>query len=139
LKKIKLEEFQCRTAEDFDKILDKHTTTLSRKIKLLDPKSEYWGSARKAINLFLAGVVYHSFLRKEYRLNQTEKFLEVPLDSQVANKLISIAGENNDLPRWNTIKRLTPEDSKQYQDFAGRYAKKIGCTRIQLDILFWRK
>ena len=139
LKTIKLEEFQCRTGDDFGKVLDKYTTALSKKIKAFDSKSEYWGSARKALNLFLGNSAYHAVLRKEYRLDQIEKFLEVPLDNQVANKLISLAGEKDGLPRWKTIKGLTPENSKLYLDFAGKYAKKKGCTRIQLDVIFWRR
>lgn len=139
LKTVKLEEFRCRTSEDFGEVLDKYTTALSKKIKAFDPKSEYWGSARKALNLFLGNAAYHSVLRKEYHLDPIEKFLEVPLDNQVANKLISLAREKDGLPKWKTIKGLTPENSKLYQDFADKYAKKKGCTRIQLDLIFWRK
>ena len=138
LKTIKLEEFQCKTYDDFGKVLDKHTTVLSKKIKAFDPKSEYWGSARKALNLFLGNAAYHAVLRKEYRLDQIEKFFEVPLDNQVANKLISLAGEKDVLPKWKTIKGLTPENSKLYQGFADKYAKKKGYTRIQLDTIFWQ-
>ena len=138
LKTIKLEDFQCKTGDEFGKVLDKHTTALSKKIKALDPKSEYWGSARKALNLFLGNAAYHAVLRKEYCLDQIEKFIEVPLDNQVANKLVSLAGEKDGLPKWKTIKGLTPENSKLYQDFANKYAKKKGCTRIQLDVIFWR-
>ncbi|MBK8419789.1 hypothetical protein [Candidatus Villigracilis saccharophilus] len=139
LKTIKLEEFQCETAEDFGKVLDKHTIALSRKIKALDHRSEYWGSARKALNLFLGSVAYHAVLRKEYRFDRTEKFLEVPLDSQVANKLFSLSGELDDLPKWKTIKGLSSGNSKKFQDFANRYAKRKECTRIQLDVIFWRR
>lgn len=138
LKKINLEEFQSNTAKGFEKILDKHTIVLSEKIKALDPSSEYWGSARKALNLFLGYAAYHSVLRKKYRLNRIEKFLEVPLDGQVARSLIPLAGKEVNLPKWETIKDLTPENSKKFQDFASWYAKKIKCTRIQLDVILWR-
>ncbi len=66
--------------------------------------------------------------------------MEVPLDSQVANGLISLAEERNiNLPMWKTIKGLIPENSNLYQSFASSYAKELGCTRIQLDLLLWRK
>jgi hypothetical protein len=139
LKTIKLEDFQCKADDDFLKVLDKHTIALSKMVKVLDSKSEYWGSARKSLNLFLGNVAYHSVLRKEFGFDRIEKFLEVPLDSQVANKLITLSKREDELPKWKTIKGLTPENSKKFQDFASRYAKKIGCTRIQLDIIFWRK
>lgn len=139
LKKIELGEFQHKNADAFGKVLDKHTVALAKKIKKLDPKSEYWGSARKALNLFLGSIAYHSVLRKAYNLDRIEKFLEVPLDSQVASKLIALAEKEDELPKWKTIKDLKPEASKKFQNFASRYAKKTGCTRIQLDVIFWRK
>ena len=140
LKTIKLEEFQCRTGDDFGKVLDKHTAALSKKIKAFDSRSEYWGSARKALNLFLGNAAYHSVLRKEYRLDRIEKYLEVPLDKQVATGLISLAEKRSlSLPKWRTIKGLLPEDSNLYQGFASSCAKELGCTRIQLDLLLWRK
>lgn len=139
LKTIKLEEFQCSTSEDFGRVLDKHTTVLSKKIKTVDPKSEYWGSARKALNLFLGSAAYHAVLRKEYRLDKIEPFMEVPLDRQVAEHLIECATKRSKtLPKWKTIKDLIIDDSNVYQDFALILAKEKECTRLQLDVLMWR-
>ena len=140
LKTLKLEEFQCSNAKDFNKVLDKHTIRLSKQIQKLDHRFAFWGSARKALNLFLGDAAYHAILRKEYRLDRIEKFMEVPLDSQVANGLISLAEERNvSLPKWKTIRGLLPDESILYQSFASSYAKELGCTRIQLDLLLWRK
>jgi hypothetical protein len=140
LKTLKLEDFQCSNAKDFNKTLDKHTIRLSKQIKKLDYRFAFWGSARKALNIFLGNAAYHAVLRSEYRLDRIEKYLEVPLDKQVATDLISLAEERNlSLPKWKTIKGLLPENSDIYQSFASSYAKEIGCTRIQLDLLLWRK
>ncbi len=140
LKTLKLEEFQCSNVKDFNKVLDKHTIRLSKEIQKLDYRFAYWGSARKALNLFLGDAAYHAILRNEYSLDRIEKYLEVPLDSQVANGLIVLAEERNiNLPKWKTIRGLLPEESNLYQNFASSYSKEIGCTRIQLDLLLWRK
>lgn len=139
LKKLDLEDFQCATLKDFNGVLNKHTIRLSKRIRKLDHNSAYWGSARKALNLFLGNAAYHAILRKEYRLDRIEKYLEVPLDKQVANGLITLAEERNEiLPKWKTIKGLLPEESNLYQSFANSYAKELGCTRILLDLLLWR-
>ena len=139
LKELNLEEFQCSSARDFNKVLDKHTIRLSKQIQKLDHRFAYWGSARKALNLFLGDAAYHAILRKEFHFDRIEKYLEVPLDSQVANGLISLAEERNvNLPTWETIRGLLSENSNLYQNFASSYAKEIGCSRIQLDLLLWR-
>jgi hypothetical protein len=140
LKKLTLDDFQCTNVKDFNAVLDKHTIRLSKQIKKLDYRFAFWGSARKALNLFLGNAAYHAILRKEYRLDRIEKYLEVPLDKQVANGLITLAEERDIiLPKWKTIKGLLPDESNLYQSFANSYAKELGCTRIQLDLLLWRK
>jgi hypothetical protein len=140
LKKLALDDFQCTSVKDFNAVLDKHTIRLSKQIKKLDYRFAFWGSARKALNLFLGNAAYHAILRKEYRLDRIEKYLEVPLDKQVASGLITLAEERDiSLPKWKTIKGLLPDESNLIQSFANSYAKELGCTRIQLDLLLWRK
>lgn len=135
-----LDEFQCTSVKDFNAVLDKHTIRLSKQIKKFDYRYVFWGSARKALNIFSGNAAYHAVLRNEYRLDRIEKYLEVPLDKQVATGLISLAEERNlSLPKWKTIKGLLPENINRYQSFASSYSKEMGCTRIQLDLLFWRK
>ncbi len=137
LEEIQLEEFCRRNSKEFGEILDKHTHALSKEIR--DSSSAYWGSARKALNLLLENAAYHSVLRKEYRLDEIEPFMEIPLDRQVAEHLIECAMKRNKtLPRWKTIKDLIIDDSNVYQDFALVFAKEKECTRIQLDVLLWR-
>jgi hypothetical protein len=140
LKELDLQEFQCTNTAEFNGFLDKYTDKLRKRIQKLDCEFAYWGSARKALNLFLGSVTYHAVLRREYNLAQIEKFLEVPLDSQVANGLILLAKKRKIiLPKWQTIKGLLPVNSNLYQSFASSYAKELSCTRIQLDLLLWRK
>jgi len=102
--------------------------------------AQNWGAARKAINLFLAECCYHRFICREYHLEKIEKFLEIALDSQVANFLIREAfAKDITLPRWQGLKRLLPPDSYLYQEFAYKYAKERKlAARFYLDVLIWR-
>ena len=40
-----------------------------------------WGLARKALNIFLRECLYTSYLRDASRLDRSEHYLELPLDS----------------------------------------------------------
>lgn len=116
LKDLDLTRFVSEDESVFRKELDRQTDLLIRKL----PKgAQHWGVARKAINLFLAEAYYHRFLCKEFHLARIEKFLEVPLDRQVAKFPIDKARKMSDsrLPRWRGIKHLTPTDGRRYQDF----------------------
>ena len=62
--------------------------------------------------------------------------LEVPLDKDVALCLMKLFP---DLPKWQSIKNLTPSESNQYQAKAKHYAEKLKIPRIHLDLEFWRK
>jgi len=98
--------------------------------------SLYWGSARKALNLYLRSCLYNHYLRREFRLRQVEPFMEIPLDSIVARGLRRMAGRRI-LPQWPNLKWLTPEVSKEYQEFAKREARKVGLARVHLDVFIW--
>lgn len=118
--------------------LDRQTEALRGS---LPPDARHWGTARKAINLFLGEAYYHRVLSEEYSLDRIGQFLEVPLDGQVARFLAEQARRaSRSLPRWSTIKNLTPDRSRQYQDFAGQYARSRGegWFRVHLDLIIWR-
>jgi hypothetical protein len=100
--------------------------------------AQHWGPARKFLNIFLRGVVYNRYLCDEYALAGIVPWLEVPLDSHVALGLRSEPGGLS-LPRWKTVKGLDPTTSKRYQDFAADTAARIGCERVHLDLLYWRR
>jgi hypothetical protein len=110
------------------------TERLKRKFP---PKAQNWGVARKTVNLFLRDCTYDHHLRAYYGLAVIEPWLEVPLDSYVANTL----GKHKryELPsRWPGVKYLTPEESARYQDVAQRLADHKGIYRVDLDLYWWR-
>jgi hypothetical protein len=138
LKKLDLTRFIHDNELAFAQELDHQTELL---IKSLPKGAQHWGTARKAINLFLGEVYYHRFVCEAYRLDKIENFLELPLDSQVGNFLYREARKTGkaNFPRWLGIKYLTASSSKQYHDFAFELAKSIDCARIHLDLIIWSR
>jgi hypothetical protein len=120
--------------------LDRQTMKLKEG---LPQGAQHWGTARKAINLFLGDAYYHQFVCKEYGLEKIVEFLEVPLDSQVGYFLTqnAIKAGKVNFPRWAGIIKLEASTNKKYQDFALEYAKAKGdgWARIHLDIVIWGK
>jgi len=134
LKAIDLFRFSVNTECEFKSILDEHTNDLM----VTFPKgARHWGTARKALNLYLRDVLYNRYLSRHFGFRKVEKWLEVPLDSYVA-KAIRKGFGIKDLPPWKGIKYLTPESSQAYQEAARRLASKGGFARVHLDVLFWR-
>ena len=118
---------------DYLKYLDKHTIKLSQTF----PKGAKgnWGAARKAINIFIRDCLYNQYLSAEYNLNKLEKWLEVPLDNDVAT---NIRKKCKTLPTWKSIKSLTQDVSNQYQQCAQIIGNKEKVARVHLDIKYWR-
>ena len=114
--------------------LDRLTRQLCRRMPGDGPK---WGPARKFLNLFLRDAVYDYQLRRAYRLRELEKVLELPLDSHVGHRLRE-EEEGRHLPRWHSVKHLTPEESAEFQAVAARVAKRKRIYRIHLDLSYWR-
>lgn len=125
---------------EFKHVLDVYTKELQR---AFPPGAQNWGAARKAINLFLGGALDHRIVCSYYEIERIEPFLEIPLDSYVGYYLWNQATfmGNKSVPQWRTIKSLTPENNKCYQDFATVLAqqKGEGWTRVQLDVMIWRE
>lgn len=96
-----------------------------------------WGAARKALNLFLRGVLYHTYLAKAYGMARVRQWLEVPLDSYLAKGLADDES-GVELPRWPGIKHLQPAQSALYQRAAASIARRRGVARIDLDLWYWR-
>lgn len=140
--KIELDIFIESLVEEtkYSDFLNEHTS----KILLLFPdKAQSWGAARKGLNLFLREIVYSNFFSHRFSLpdnfeqfNQVVKFMEVPLDKDVANGLIS--DSNGQLPRWVNIKNLTHTLSDIYQNQAAIIAEKENVARVNLDLKYWR-
>ncbi len=134
LKKMDIMSFKVRSKSKFIKILDVQT---SKMIKTLPTEARYWGSARKALNIFLRGINYNRFLCSKYKLYHLEPWLEIPLDSHVA-KGLKIEPEGHDLPRWKTVISLTPDISNEYQTVAQEVARRLNIHRVHLDLVYWR-
>lgn len=133
LKSIKLRRFSKDTEVGFQRSLDAATEALRSS---LPERARHWGTARKAINLFLRDCLYHSYLSLENELGRLEPWLEIPLDSQVAAGVLE-SGESG-LPRWPGIKHLSPDVSRLYQQAARRIASERGTDRVHLDLEWWR-
>jgi len=81
------------------------------------------------------------FLRPAYGLDRFENVLEVPLDNTVKKKLRQFGLSNNmfpgAFPRWDSIKRLTQQDSDKYQQIADALSKQLGVPRGRLDVVLF--
>ena len=118
----------------YSDVLDRWTNELQRRLPV---GAQNWGTARKALNVFLTQTYLNRYLSEEHGLSDFGDVLETPLDSQAARMLRKLAGRGK-LPRWEGIKRLRPENSRRYQEFAAEYAKEEGIQRACLDIRLWR-
>jgi hypothetical protein len=137
LKNLDLVRFVTDNQTDFARELDTQTDFLRQSFPA---QAQYWGTARKAINLFLAEAYYHRFICAAYHLETIEHLLELPLDSQVGNFLTNEARQVGeiDFPQWPGLKHLNPKDSKRYQSFANQLAKNKGWARVHLDVIIWK-
>ena len=119
--------------DEFKAWLGDHTEAL---LDALPIRNRPWGTARKAINLFLRDVLYNQYLNDHFGFAKLEPWLEIPLDHAVATGLID-ADKNGRLHRWPGLKHLKPEVSRIYQEFASEKAKEKGVERVHLDIYLW--
>ena len=69
-----------------------------------------------------------------YQLAHIKEWLEVPLDKDVANGLRGFQKDFGRKYPWPRIINLTSDVSKEYQRVASNMAKKLGCTRAELDL-----
>lgn len=133
---MEIERFARVTdAKSFQQELEQQTQLLAD----LLGKPRNWGAARKALNIYLCEAFYHRVLFAEYNLGHIGPFLEVVLDSRVAGELASAARNCGiNLTTFPYIKDLTPEISREYQEFASSFAKQSGFVlRVELEIRYW--
>lgn len=134
LANLNLETLKKINPLQYPEQLEKWTDELKEKL----PKdAKKWGTARKALNVFLVQTYLNRYLSAEYGLDGFEDVLETPLDKQATSELQKLA-DRQKLPRWDGIKKLTPDNSKRYQEFAAGYARQQGIPRARLDIMLWR-
>jgi hypothetical protein len=133
---------EAKDTNSFTEALDITTDKLLQKLPreaAHRPTGRHWGSARKFLNIFLRDCFYNYDLRNEYTLAKWEPWLEIPLDSHVANGIIKNSAEKDDLPPWSTVIGLA-KNSGLYQDAAAKIARDIYKThRIHLDLVYWRQ
>ena len=113
--------------------LDGQTRAL---LEILPIKYKPWGAARKALNLFMREALYNRYLCAHFGIRKIEPWMEIPLDSVVAKGLKHHAGRGR-LPQWPGLKRLEPDRSRVYQDFAMAYSREKKISRVHLDVYLW--
>lgn len=100
---------------------------------------------RKCLNIFLTDAAQHTLLRKVYKLNKIEKFLEVPIDSQTAEGILKDYAPSAGWPRinrrcikWRGINYLNQLQHDIYQEMSLKLANRFGVFRYELDAIYWR-
>lgn len=134
LAELPLNTFLDIQSVDYPGILNQWTEKLRTQLPL---GAQNWGTARKALNVFLVQVFLNRYLEEHYGLNEFGEVLETPLDSYAAKGLKRLSSMTK-LPRWDAIKRLTTKSSKDYQECASQVAQQRGLNRACLDIILWR-
>lgn len=110
--------------------------TATRGLQASFPKSaRHWGLARKGLNIFLRECLYTIYLRRAYSLHRCERFLEVPLDSLTGRQLHRES--KGAIPRWRTVRGLTPAISDEFQSIATLLAARRRFARVHLDAFWW--
>jgi hypothetical protein len=130
---IPLNQFGIERASLFYLRLDRTTESLRLK---LPRGAQAFGVSRKVLNIFLRNAFYSSYLRERYRLGAAESFFEVPLDSITAARLHAY-DTWAELPRWQGVKYLMPEQNRIYQVVARRVAKQKRIAPVHLDTYWW--
>jgi hypothetical protein len=132
LQHVSLLDFGTADASLFGSVLDRTTDELRR---ALPKPSRHWGLARKGLNIFLRDCLYTVYLRDAFSLGASEEFFEVPLDSISGKALFEHSAGR--LPRWQTVRGMTPALSRKYQAEASRVATLKGIPRVHLDAIWW--
>lgn len=133
LASVDLNRFRVNSQARFDRTLSSVTQAF---VRALPPKARHWGMARKVLNIFLRDAAWNRHTCRRFGLRRVERWMEVPLDSHVGSQLReSRYGEH--LPKWKTVKRLTPEQSAAFQTVAATVARSKGILRVDLDVYYW--
>jgi hypothetical protein len=137
LRGIDLHQFSVATSEQFLNVLEEQTKRLASEFP--GKGKGNWGAARKSLNIFLRDVLYCKLLCEYYKLANLEPWLEVPLDSNVYDGLLSDASSPKAVASWPGVKALNPKVSADLQKSASAIAKSLGVARVHLDVRYWRR
>ena len=131
--KVDLEKLKLCDPEDVRKFLNYETRRIEK--GMIKP---CWGLARKFLNIFLRFAECNRFLCSHYRLSRLRNAFEIPLDSMTA-KEIRRSSPRGTLPQWPGLIRLTPQESRRFQERAMQLAKQHEdrIARVDLDLYFW--
>jgi hypothetical protein len=132
LSEVDLRAFRTPNPSRFRAALDDATDGL---VRAFPREARHWGLARKGLNIFLRDCLTNVYLRDAYSLQVAEPLYEVPLDTVTGTTLYQLAGGS--LPRWGTVRDLTPEVSDAFQAVALRIAEERGIARVHLDAIWW--
>ena len=133
LAQMSLAQIPLSGDESFREWLDYQTKAL---LNALPIKNHPWGTARKAINIFLRDAFYNRYLTRRFDLQRLEFWLEIPLDSAVAKGLRHRVGCDA-IPSWPGLKHLRKDISDEYQAVASELAHHKGIARVHLDMYLW--
>jgi hypothetical protein len=100
--------------------------------------AQTWGTARKALNVFLRDAMYCVYLDEAFQLRQAEQLLELPLDS-ITSRYLRKAALPGELPLWPGVRALRQDISDRFQAVASRVASQRGLARVHLDAFWWGK
>jgi hypothetical protein len=134
LKKIKLDAYKCKSRKQFLGRLNNDTKEMKDN---LPDGAKHWGTARKALNIFLRNVVYNVYLREHFCLGGIVSWLELPLDSYTMDGLRA-EKEGAQLPKHSTIKHMDESLNARFQNVAQEVANRMGTRAVHLDLLYWR-
>ena len=135
LKLVRLRRFATGSRTEFLAALETETKRIRR---VLPRGTRHWGIARKVVNIFLRQAAHNVYLSARFGLRRVERWLELPLDSHVAAGIYR-ARPTLELPRWRTIKGLTPDDSELFQAAGRKIARDKRVIPIHLEYLWWRE
>jgi hypothetical protein len=133
-----------KTQKQFQRLLNATTQQMCDQFPQSDAiNGNRWGSARKFLNLLLRELLYNQFVSQHLQFNRFEDWLEVPLDSHVAEGINNDCNKHNfthrfQLPKWDAIIRLDSETSEKYQTAALEIAAIKKTKRVHLDVFYWR-
>jgi hypothetical protein len=133
LSKVTLDEIRGFAGSDKDSFRDRlnhHTSNLS--VQFLGPPN--WGAARKVFNIYLRNVLYNKYMMELIPFDLCESYLEVPLDSVVANR-IRKESDQTKLTRWTNLISLELQMSDAYQSVASLIATRQNLSRVHLDLI----
>ena len=134
---INLSDFKVENQVEFKKKLDQHTEALMRAFP--EKAKKNWGAARKALNIYLRDVAYTYPLVTYYGLQDIDRFLELPLDSNSYDGLKNDYKSHGTVPKWPGVKRLDSRLNAQLQAIAEDVGLLKGLRPVHLDAIYWRR